>query len=775
MGKQLVSRRATAASQDGRPRGKALKVVIVGGGPGGLSLACSLASVPGLEVRVLEGRSLKRTSSRGVRSHSIGLGRRAREALIAVGGQALWERLTAKGMTAGGFTLHLNGVGVSLPPPDGEPVVLVDRWEICNVLTEHLGTVAKAEGTSVTVEHGVKVSSVNLIGRKLMISHAADNDQAIDEECSYDLLIGANGVRSCVRQAMTSQLPQKSFESEVQTKPGRWQVMHMELPSMFDPRSVHAMVSSKAPFGLFCIPSPAGKHCVIVSWSNSEAPQDLLAATTAEEVEQVLLDNFPNLEQVPHEAAEHFLSQRPSTAVVSRCRPLHNNDNAVCVLGDAAHAVGGGSLGQGCSAALQDAAALGSCVRAALGSDHDDLEHAVQGALEHYSDTRSAEGWALTDLIELQSAGELSAGSLTQGPVVLGFFLEQLGRGSLRPLAELGARFLKARLQSSQHLQHLNDVRQIGLLHEKVVLDTWKGVFDNVSRSLGPDMQTALMATDEPYSKLVDRNLPWLALLQSAKAAFGMSQLAPVRKLPIMKDLSDVQLAKWAAAFSTEEKLAGDVILRQSSLAHHFFAISKGTCMVLHNNNEVVELGPGAHFGSVALLLGVPSSTSLVAKTDVTLLSMPGDIFRSLVEQAGPEFQALLTKPAEGFQLGPSSISHQQEEGRRRARSLLEKYCDLDESALDELLGTSGCEVYMKGEVVTLCEREQVRLLESGTCSVVRSSKEVRVLHPGDLFGPDLQPGEEVVAHTDDVFVCRFAHDAASVLLDSLHSERQTA
>merc|ERR1719461_2424300 len=196
-------------------------------------------------------------------------------------------------------------------------------------------------------------------------------------------------------------------------------------------------------------------------------------------------------------------------------------------------------------------------------------------------------------------------------------------------------------------------------------------------------MQTALMATDEPYSKLVDRNLPWLDLLQSAKAAFGMSQISSVRKIRALKDLSEVQLANWAAAFSTEEKLAGDVILRQSTLARNFFAILKGTCTVLVNGDEVVELGPGDHFGSVALLLGAPSSTSLVAKTDVTLLQMPGNIFQRLVKQAGLEFEASLTKPAESFQLGPTTLAAAQEEGRNKARSLLEKRLDLDVDALD--------------------------------------------------------------------------------------------
>lgn len=39
-------------------------------------------------------------------------------------------------MTANGFTLHLNGVPLALPPPEGEPVVLVDRSSIVAALKE---------------------------------------------------------------------------------------------------------------------------------------------------------------------------------------------------------------------------------------------------------------------------------------------------------------------------------------------------------------------------------------------------------------------------------------------------------------------------------------------------------------------------------------------------------------------------------------------------------------------------------------------------------------
>ena len=168
--------------------------------------------------------------------------------------------------------------------------------------------------------------------------------------------------------------------------------------------------------------------------------------------------------------------------------------------------------GQGCSAALQDAAALAACLREAGDPD-------LASALARYSERRAADGWALADLIELQSAAEVRAGALLQGPVVMGFFLEQLGRGTLRPLAELGSRFLdtqlrrnrEARVRSGRIIREfLEAVRPpweppqdgrdgsrvqvtpstLGLLHERLVFRFWKTVFGAL-KSVSPPLNTA--------------------------------------------------------------------------------------------------------------------------------------------------------------------------------------------------------------------------------------------------------------------------------------------
>ena len=50
-----------------------------------------------------------------------------------------------------------------------------------------------------------------------------------------------------------------------------------------------------------------------------------------------------------------------------------------------------------------------------------------------------------------------------QGPLVFGFFIEQLGRGTLRPLADIGARLVEERLRSNRESSS-KDARHVDLL-----------------------------------------------------------------------------------------------------------------------------------------------------------------------------------------------------------------------------------------------------------------------------------------------------------------------
>lgn len=789
--------------------GRPLRVIIAGGGPGGLALARGLVDLPGLEIRILEGRPEVKTGARATgRSHTIGLGRRAREAILQVGGKQAWEQLCSKGILADGFTLHLNGVPLSLPPPEGEPVVLVDRSAIVAELKDVLMSSDFAAGTDVKIEYSTRVRTVDVVHRNVTVLRGSGEEEILE----YDLLVGSDGVRSRVREAMNSQLPPGRFESELRVMPGRWMVLRLDLPEGYSKSGVHAMVASDAPFGLFCIPDKAGPHCVIASWSSDEPPKELLEATEAQQLEAVLLRYFPQLGRIPKEAAEEFLSSQPSKAVVSRCRPLHAADHAICVLGDAAHAVGGGSLGQGCSAALQDAAALAECLQEGARLNQELLrtvqqrqdkvrqesqewlqvrEEAVVSSLAAFSERRAEEAWALLDLIELQSAAEVRASALVQGPLVFGFFIEQLGRGTLRPLADLGGRLLDERLRNnwrssssevSQFVTHLQMKPTMNFspgvlifLIEQFVLGIWKAMLDIFSR-LQPPMQTALMSTDESYSELVGRNQTWLALLRSAKAAAGVTRISSLRKIKAFAEAPEEVCAKFVQNFTEQERLQDDVLLRQSAPVdqQNFYAILAGSCEVKRDKKVVAQLTAGDSFGEAALLLQAPSPISIKATSDLQLLVMKGQVFCELMEKTNFRLYDAMEAAAERYGMSFQEVVTQQEDGRKRVRGLLEEAVDslaitgaqaaghaVTLPDLDGLLGTAGVESYAQGDLVALgCQK--LRVLEQGHCNVVRGGRTIRTLQAGTFFGPDLAADERVVAGSDEVRVCSFSNEAVT-------------
>lgn len=789
--------------------GRPLRVIIAGGGPGGLALARGLVQLPGLEIRILEGRPEVKTGARATgRSHTIGLGRRAREAILQVGGKQAWEQLCSKGILADGFTLHLNGVPLSLPPPEGEPVVLVDRSAIVAELKDLLMSSDFAAGTDVKIEYSTRVHTVDVVHRTVTVRRGSGEEEILE----YDLLVGSDGVRSRVREAMNSQLPPGRFESELRVMPGRWMVLRLDLPEGYSKSGVHAMVASAAPFGLFCIPDKAGPHCVIASWSSDEPPKELLEARDAQQLEAVLLRYFPQLGRIPREAAEEFLSSQPSKAVVSRCRPLHAADHAICVLGDAAHAVGGGSLGQGCSAALQDAAALAECLQEGARLNQELLrtvqqrqekvrqesqewlqvrEEAVVSSLAAFSERRAEEAWALLDLIELQSAAEVRASALVQGPLVFGFFIEQLGRGTLRPLADLGGRLLDERLRNnwrssssevSQFVTHLQMKPTMNFspgvlifLIEQFVLGIWKAMLDIFAR-LQPPMQTALMSTDESYSQLVGRNQTWLALLRSAKAAAGVTRISSLRKIKAFADAPEEVCALFVQNFTEQERLQDDVLLRQSAPVdqQNFYAILAGSCEVKRDKKVVAQLTAGDSFGEAAVLLQAPSPISIKATSDLQLLVMKGQVFCELMEKTNFCLYDAMEAAAERYGMSFQEVVTEQEDGRKRVRGLLEEAVDslaitgaqavghaVTLPDLDGLLGTVGVESYVQGDLVALgCQK--LRVLEQGHCNVVRGGRTIRTLQAGTFFGPDLAADERVVAGSDEVRVCSFSNEAVT-------------
>jgi uncharacterized protein YhbP (UPF0306 family) len=83
---------------------------------------------------------------------------------------------------------------------------------------------------------------------------------------------------------------------------------------------------------------------------------------------------------------------------------------------------------------------------------------------------------------------------------------------------------------------------------------------------------------------------------------------------------------------------AGTTIVRQGAPAEKFFIIVDGTVEVVREDGGsrrvVNTLGPGQFFGEVAILRDMPRTATVQAVTEVSLLTMDDDTFRSLVAES---------------------------------------------------------------------------------------------------------------------------------------------
>ena len=78
----------------------------------------------------------------------------------------------------------------------------------------------------------------------------------------------------------------------------------------------------------------------------------------------------------------------------------------------------------------------------------------------------------------------------------------------------------------------------------------------------------------------------------------------------------------------------GEVIVEQGEVGDAFYAIRSGQVEVVADGTIVRTLGPGSYFGEVALLLDVPRTATVRAKTAVRAYRLDRSGFDGLVASA---------------------------------------------------------------------------------------------------------------------------------------------
>jgi uridine kinase len=120
-----------------------------------------------------------------------------------------------------------------------------------------------------------------------------------------------------------------------------------------------------------------------------------------------------------------------------------------------------------------------------------------------------------------------------------------------------------------------------------------------------------------------------------------MNDLAPAAS-PLVARLGDDGLARLLPHLDEETHAPGAVVVREGDTGRDLYLVVRGEARVSRKGLEVGTLGPGAHFGELALVTGAPRAASVVALTPLTLGRLRPERFESLVRDEPALAVALL-------------------------------------------------------------------------------------------------------------------------------------
>jgi CRP-like cAMP-binding protein len=107
-----------------------------------------------------------------------------------------------------------------------------------------------------------------------------------------------------------------------------------------------------------------------------------------------------------------------------------------------------------------------------------------------------------------------------------------------------------------------------------------------------------------------------------------------LKKVPLFSGLSQRQLKRLARSFKAREFKTGTEVVRQSQMSGvGFFVITEGQASVSVDGTEIARLGPGDHFGELALISERVRSATVIADGPLRCLVMAFWDFRQIAKE----------------------------------------------------------------------------------------------------------------------------------------------
>ena len=132
-----------------------------------------------------------------------------------------------------------------------------------------------------------------------------------------------------------------------------------------------------------------------------------------------------------------------------------------------------------------------------------------------------------------------------------------------------------------------------------------------------------------------DLSRSYSRLHQVGKRIDVQEKWTALRYLHFFKDFSDDQITEVVNASDWKDFKKNEVIVSEGDIGTSFFIVTKGGVEVYKKDRVIGTMKQGDCFGEIAFITKKPRGASIVARTDVTLMSVSGP----LMEQASPETQ----------------------------------------------------------------------------------------------------------------------------------------
>ena len=106
-----------------------------------------------------------------------------------------------------------------------------------------------------------------------------------------------------------------------------------------------------------------------------------------------------------------------------------------------------------------------------------------------------------------------------------------------------------------------------------------------------------------------------------------------LRAVPLFADLKDRELKAIAGAMTRRSVEPGQTLAVEGTQGIGFFVIESGTARVTVDRQDRRTLGPGDHFGEIALIIDTPRTATVTAETQLVCWGIASWAFRPIVQE----------------------------------------------------------------------------------------------------------------------------------------------